>query len=378
MNKEEASVPGLYIHIPFCRTKCGYCDFYSVTDTKLITGFLNALFKEIDKYWEEFREFDTVYIGGGTPSLLSLDQIKALLDKIRHAFTIPSDAEITIEVNPADWGKNDLHKARDIGINRISIGVQSFNDKELIFLGRRHNSQQAMRTIQDAVDAGFGNIGIDLIYDLPGRTFQQWQDSLMKALSLEPAHLSCYELELKPHTPLGLRCEKGEFRLRTEDARRDFFMRTSEILEESGYIHYEISNFARGMDKASRHNQKYWDHTPYLGLGPSAHSFRWQRRWWNHESLHDYISNIEGSQLPVGASEELTGDQLRLEALFLGLRTRKGIDLVQYQSRYGYDLMEEKGPVLKELGRTGLIEIECGCIRPTRAGMAVADSLALL
>ncbi|MGD0210187.1 MAG: choice-of-anchor Q domain-containing protein, partial [Desulfomonilia bacterium] len=236
----------------------------------------------------------------------------------------------------------------------------------------------AATNIQDAVDAGFHNIGIDLIYDLPGQTFQQWQDSLIKGLSLEPAHLSCYELELKPHTPLGLRCEKGEFPLRTEDARRDFFMRTSELLEESGYIHYEISNFARGMDKASRHNQKYWDHTPYLGLGPSAHSFKAQRRWWNHESLHDYISNLEGSLLPVGGSEELTSEQLRLEALFLGLRTRKGIDLVQYQLRYGYDLMEEKGPVLKELSRTGLIEIGCGCIRPTRSGMAVADSLALL
>jgi oxygen-independent coproporphyrinogen-3 oxidase len=155
-------------------------------------------------------------------------------------------------------------------------------------------------------------------------------------------------------------------------------MRTSEILEESGYIHYEISNFARGMDKASRHNQKYWDHTPYLGLGPSAHSFKDGRRWWNHESLHDYISNLEGSLLPAGSSEELTGEQLRLEALFLGLRTRKGIDLVEYHRRYGYDLMEEKGQVLKELSRTGLVEIECGFIRPTRAGMAIADSLALL
>jgi oxygen-independent coproporphyrinogen-3 oxidase len=378
MNRQESSVPGLYIHIPFCKRRCGYCDFYSVTDTRLITGFLDALFKEIDKYREEFREFDTVYIGGGTPSLLSLDQIKALLDKIRHDFTILSGAEITIEVNPADWGKNDLNKARDMGINRISIGVQSFNEEELIFLGRRHNSGQAMRTIQDALDAGFGNIGIDLIYGLPCQTFQQWQDSLLKGLSLEPAHLSCYELELKDRTPLGLKCEKGEFPLRTEDAGRDFFMRTSEILEESGYIHYEISNFARGMDKASRHNQKYWDHTPYLGLGPSAHSFKDGRRWWNHESLHDYISNLEGSLLPAGSSEELTGEQLRLEALFLGLRTRKGIDLVEYHRRYGYDLMEEKGQVLKELSRTGLVEIECGFIRPTRAGMAIADSLALL
>jgi oxygen-independent coproporphyrinogen-3 oxidase len=375
---EMPSVPGLYIHIPFCKTKCGYCDFFSVTDTGLIDGFLNALSREIDTYREEFAEFDTIYIGGGTPSLLSLAQIEALLVKVRRAYRILPDTEITIEINPADWGRKELGMLRGLGINRISIGVQSFDDNELIFLGRRHNRAHAIRTLEDAINAGFDNISIDLIYGLPGQTFEQWRVSLMDALSFEPAHLSCYELELKPHTPLGIRYEQGEFAIRTEDSQYDFFMKTSEFLEESGYIHYEVSNFSMGMGKASRHNRKYWDHTPYLGLGPSAHSFKKGRRWWNHESVKDYIHDLDALKKPISGSEALTSEQLRMEALFLGLRTRKGIDLGQYRDRNGYNLTEEEGLVLDKLEKTGLIEIKDGFICPTRFGMAVADSLAQL
>lgn len=375
---EERSVDGLYIHIPFCKSRCAYCDFFSVTNTGLIPRFLNALFKEIDAYGQTFTEFDTVYLGGGTPSLLSITQIEALLEVVRQAFTVLPNSEITIEVNPADWERGDLKELRSMGINRINIGVQSLDERELIFLGRRHNTKQAVQTLEDAVHAGFNNIGVDLIYGLPGQTLDGWRDSLMKTLTFEPSHLSCYELELKPHTPLGLRYKKGEFSLQTEECQRDFFMRTSELLENAGYIHYEVSNFAAGMEMTSRHNQKYWDHTPYLGLGPSAHSFKGQRRWWNHESLMDYCRDLEDDKQPVGDSEMLDIDQLRLEALFLGLRMRKGIDMEQYQRRYGCDLVKEKGLLLKEWAETGLIEITRGIIRPTRAGMAVADAMAML
>ena len=212
---------------------------------------------------------------------------------------------------------------RGLGINRISIGVQSFNDKELIFLGRRHNRAQAIRTLEDARNAGFGNISIDLMYGLPGQTFDQWLVSLEDALGFEPEHLSCYELELKPHTPLGSRYDKGEFPLRTEGSQYNFFMKTSEFLEESGYTHYEVSNFASGMERASRHNRKYWDHTPYLGLGPSAHSFNKGKRWWNHESVKDYTCDLDVLKKPMRGSEALDHEQLRMEALFLGLRTKK-------------------------------------------------------
>jgi oxygen-independent coproporphyrinogen III oxidase len=375
---DKTPVPGLYLHIPFCRTKCAYCDFFSVTDTGLIESFLDALSREIDTYQEEFAEFDTIYFGGGTPSLLSLAQIEALLDKIRGAYRILPDTEVTIELNPADWGRKELGMLRGLGINRISIGVQSFDDNDLIFLGRRHNRGHAIRTLEDAINAGFDNISIDLIYGLPGQTFEQWQVSLMDALSFEPAHLSCYELELKPLTPLGIRYEQGELPERTEDSQYNFFMKTSELLEESGYIHYEVSNFAFGMEKASRHNRKYWDHTSYLGLGPSAHSFNNGKRWWNHESVKGYIHDLDALKRPVSCSEPLTSEQLRMETLFLGLRTKRGIDIEQYRCRYGYDLTKEEGLVLFELEKAGLIEIKDGFIRPTRSGMAVADSLAQL
>ena len=375
---EEHLVPGLYIHIPFCKSRCAYCDFFSVTNTGLIPRYLRALLNEIDAYGQDFTDFDTVYLGGGTPSLLSITQIEALLVKIHDTFTILPETEITIEVNPADWGQQELKDLRSLGINRISIGVQSLDENELIFLGRRHNPEQAKGAIEDAIHAGFENISIDLIYGLPGQRIDGWRDSLMKALTFEPSHLSCYELELKPSTPLGLRYKNGEFSLQTEESQRDFFMQTSESLEDAGYIHYEVSNFAAGMENESRHNRKYWDHTPYLGLGPSAHSFKADKRWWNHESLIDYCRDLEDGKQPVSDSELLTIEQLRLEALFLGLRMKKGIDLDQYQRRYGCDLMKEKGLLLKQWADTGLIEMEGRVIRPTRSGMAVADALAAL
>jgi len=378
MIPEETALAGLYIHVPFCKSRCFYCDFYSVTDTGLIPRFLKALFKEIDVYREEFSGFDTLYLGGGTPSLLALHQIEALLEKVHKTFTILGAAEITIEVNPADWKKNDLKALQGMGINRINIGVQSLNENELTLLGRRHNRGQAISALEDAQAAGFTNIGIDLIYDLPGQTLAGWQETLNQALDFAPDHLSCYELEIKPGTPLGQRYELGEFPYPSQDLMREFFMRTSEFLEFSGYIHYEVSNFAKGMERASRHNRKYWDHTPYLGLGPSAHSFKAGRRWWNHSSVRQYLDDLAKDRMPVEGSEELTNEQLHTEALFLGLRTKQGIDLERHKLRYGHDLMQEKGPVLEQWGREGLIEIEGGFVRPKRAGMAVADGLAQL
>ncbi|HPI91724.1 MAG TPA: radical SAM family heme chaperone HemW [Deltaproteobacteria bacterium] len=378
MTARETTTAGLYLHIPFCKTRCAYCDFFSVTDTDLIDAFVRALLREMVAYSEEFREFDTVYIGGGTPSLLSLRQVEMILERVHRVFSILPGAEVTMEINPADWGREHLSMARELGINRISIGVQSFDDRELSLLGRRHSRKQAVRTLKDAAAAGFDNLSLDLMYGLPGQSCHQWEASLVQALDFGPTHLSCYELEIKGLTPLGRRIERGELPLRTEDDQRAFFMRTSEFLEDSGFVHYEISNFAKGMDRASRHNQKYWDHTPYLGIGPSAHSFREVRRWWNHASVTAYVRDLDAGKRPVSGMEELSTEQLVLEALFLGLRTKGGIDLGRFRCRYGCNLMEEKGPELEELCRAGLIEIEGEIIRPTRSGMAVADSLALL
>jgi oxygen-independent coproporphyrinogen III oxidase len=248
----------------------------------------------------------------------------------------------------------------------------------LTFLGRRHNRAQAIRTIEDAISAAFDNVSIDLIYGLPGQSIEQWQVSLKEALRFEPAHLSCYELELKPRTPLGMRYEQGDFAERTEESQYQFFMETSRLLEETGYIHYEVSNFAISMEKASRHNRKYWDHTPYLGLGPSAHSFNESTRWWNHESVKDYIRDLDELKRPTSGSENLTRQQMRIETLFLGMRTKRGVDIEHYRDLYGCDLIKEESLVLGRWEKAGFIEIKDGFIRPTRSGMAVADSLAQL
>lgn len=378
MTAGKALAPGLYIHFPFCRSKCGYCDFYSVTETSLVPAFLEALSGEAALYREEFTVFDTVYLGGGTPSLMAPEQVEALLETIRGTFTILGNAEITMELNPADLTRDDLRKLWGAGVNRVNIGVQSFHDRELKFLGRRHDRRQALSALEGAAAAGFDNIGLDLIYHLPHQSLEAWRASLDQAIALHPAHLSCYELELKTGTPLGRKYGQGTHARRPEDLAQEFFVETSEILEDAGYIHYEVSNFAAGMDKASRHNRKYWDHTPYLGLGPAAHSFKDTRRWWNRSPLQGYLADLRTGERPVEGREDLGLEELAMEALFLGLRTRDGIDLDRYARLYGRDLMEENGRQLEEWSRLGIVEIAHGRVRPTRSGMAVADALAVL
>ncbi|MEN6476258.1 MAG: radical SAM family heme chaperone HemW [Syntrophaceae bacterium] len=370
--------PGLYVHIPFCLKKCGYCDFYSITQTSLVPDYVEAVKREMGLYRDEFQAFDTVYFGGGTPSLLRPEQIADLLDAIGRTFAILPGVEVTCEVNPADLNREGLKRLHDLGVNRLNIGVQSFDDEELVMLGRRHNRMQAVAAFEDACSAGFENIGLDLIYCLPGQSLSMWEENLRQAIDLRPAHLSCYELELKTHTPLGQRLARGEIAQPGEDTQREFFLRTSEILEAAGFIHYEVSNFALGPDMASRHNRKYWDHTPYLGLGPSAHSFMENRRWWNHSSLPDYLRDISAGHRPMAGQESLSEAELFSEALMLGLRTSAGIDLEEIKSRFGRDLLQEKAQILEGYRRSGLIIIESGCIRPTRAGLAVADGLARL
>lgn len=374
---ELSSLPGLYIHIPFCMIKCGYCNFYSVTESGRIPSFLDALRKEMSLYRLNGDSFDTVYIGGGTPSIIALTDLERLFTDIRRNFFIAPEAEVTIEVNPADVTSSLLQTLRQVGVNRISIGVQSFDNSLLAFLGRRHNRAQVVFAIETSQAAGFAHVGIDLIYGIPGQTLSSWLGSLREAIALTPDHVSCYQITIEAGTPLADRSRKGEITPPDESIQADYFSRTAEFLENAGYIHYEISNFAHeGLE--SRHNSKYWNHTPYLGLGPAAHSFRQNERRWNHRSLDAYRRDLSAGLPPIEAKELLTGEQLRLEALYLGLRTRKGIHLETFRMRYGQDLVREKGKFLNQLIGDGLLEI-CGeYLRPTRQGMAVADSLALI
>jgi len=371
-------IPGLYIHIPFCLSKCPYCDFYSSTSISAVPDFLDALCKEMEMYCNRFNSFDTVYIGGGTPSLLSPQQLESILTRVRENFNLLSNSEITIETNPADLNRSFLVSVRESGINRINIGVQSFNEKVLDFLGRRHSAKQAISSVEDSRKAGFHNIGLDLIYGVPGQDIESWLDTLKQAVAFSPEHISCYQLTLEAKTPLGIRYQAGEFPIPGEELQHEFFIKTSQFLEGAGYLHYEVSNFARGKEHTSRHNQKYWDHSPYLGLGPAAHSFQCNQRWWNHRSLDQYLAAINTGNLPVEETETLTVEQLRLEALYLGLRTRKGISLRDFKRQYHYDLFTEKKEILSKLEEEGFVSIQDGTLYPTQIGLAVADSLSLI
>ena len=367
----EACPAGLYIHVPFCQGKCPYCDFASGTDLSLIPDWLAALDREMEIYRDFAPRFDTIYLGGGTPSLLTPVQLKGLLDRLQKHFSCAPDTEITLEANPDDLSLLVLNQYREGGINRLSLGVQSFDDRELVFLGRRHDASQALGALNCIREAGFDNLGIDLMYGLPGQSLSGWQKTLETALGFQPEHLSCYQLTLEEGTPLAQRQTEGLFQPLPEETERTFFLFTSRFLADRGYLHYEISNFARGPAHKSRHNCKYWNHTNYLGLGPAAHSYRDGQRWWNHDSLEEYCQALDAGQASLAGWEDLTTEEKRWEALYLGLRTSEGIDL---------DLMQhvaQREAVLRKALQAGLGEVQAGRFLPTREGMVVADRLAL-
>lgn len=362
---------GLYVHVPFCQGKCPYCDFASGTDLSLIPEWLAALDREMALYRDLALRFDTVYLGGGTPSLLAASDLGALLAGLYRHFAFSEDTEITLEANPDDLTPQILGQYRDLGINRVSLGVQSLNDEELAFLGRRHDAAQALLALAGAREAGFTRLGVDLMYGLPGQNLPAWRRTLERILAFRPEHLSCYQLTVAEGTPLARRQAAGHFQPLAEEEQRDFFLFTSQFLEDRGYNHYEISNFAQGPQNRSRHNCKYWNHTPYLGLGPGAHSFVDGWRWWNHRSLADYCRALTAGQTPVAGREELTGEQRRLEAVFLGMRTKNGIPLALVQQT------PEGQAAVQEVVRAGLAEIKGDRLTPTREGLVVADRLPL-
>ncbi len=370
--------PGLYIHIPFCASKCGYCSFYSIKSINLIPEFLSALKQEMKFYSNHFQSFDTIYIGGGTPSLLTAKQLAEIFIIINKFYKIKSPAEITMEVNPGDVSLEYFQPLRSLGINRLNIGIQSFNDNLLNFLGRRHSAKDAVAAINAARRAGFVNVGIDLIYGVYHQDIKLWKRTLQKALTFAPEHISCYQLSLEDKTPLHKKYSAEGIKLPKEEQQVNFFLVTSEELEKAGYIHYEVSNFACNDNLKSRHNMKYWQHVPYLGLGPAAHSFLDNKRWWNKPSVKNCLREIAQGKMPIENTEELTTEQLQLEALFLGLRTKAGIDLERYKTKYGVNLLVDNKTIIDALTKNKLVKLKNGFLMPTRAGMAVADSLALI
>lgn len=361
---------GLYVHVPFCRTKCIYCDFYSITQIDLVGAWLEALEREARLRETTMAGFDTLYVGGGTPTVLGSEGLTRLFAVLRAHFAFSEDAEITVEANPDDASRDLLTLLKSLGVNRLSFGVQSFDDAELLFLERRHDAAGARAALDAAIGAGFSNIGLDLIYGLPGQTKKRWLASLEEALSFSPAHLSCYQLTLEGKTPLTLLAGSGKVALPGEERERSLFLATSRYLEERGFVHYEVSNFAASEDLPCRHNEKYWTHVPYLGLGPSAHSFDGSRRWWNHRSLRDYCIALARGEAPVEDSEKLTPDQIGLERCYLGLRTRRGVALA--------DLPDRSMPMVRQLRKARLVRVRGNRLVPSNRGFLVADSLPVL
>lgn len=368
MNNKQ--LPGLYIHVPFCGSKCLYCDFYSETDADLIPAWQQALEKEACLYKNQFSSFDTLYIGGGTPTILENEVLDSLFECINRHFYFSAHTEITVEANPQDVTREKLRTLKDCGVTRISVGVQSFNAQDLHFLQRRHSVEEAVHALELIRACGFTNLGIDLMYGLPEQTVEKWLETIAQAVTFQPEHISCYQLTVADGTPLEKLFRDGTVALPDEHGGAVFFLTTAQFLEQHGYMHYEISNFARGAAHCSRHNQKYWHHSPYLGLGPAAHSFQNGFRWWNHKSVQRYCQELEAGILPIAGAEALSEEQLQLEALSLGLRTATGVDFLHlYQNKNVASVL----PMLLESGYAQIIQ---GRLIPTTKGFLVADRLA--
>jgi oxygen-independent coproporphyrinogen-3 oxidase len=368
----ERTGPGLYLHVPFCKTKCPYCDFTSGTSLSSIPDWLEAIKEETLLYRDRFSRFDSLYIGGGTPSLLSERDLSDLVRSMRSNFSISGDAEFTMEVNPDDVTTDQVSVLRDLGVNRISLGVQSFDEPDLRFLKRRHTADQAMKALDFCKTAGFARIGLDLMYGLAGQTQTSWMKTLEQAVSFNPEHISCYQLTLHENTPFWDLQAKGEITSPGEEKESDLFMLTSSFLKKQGYLHYEVSNFARGEENLCRHNLKYWRSAPYLGLGPSAHSYQEGVRWWNLRDIEGYCRALDQGKSPVAGSETLTPEQVYLETILLGFRTRDGVDRELFSGRDGAE------EVLRHLRQAGLVQTAEGKVVPTVKGFLVADSLPLL
>lgn len=368
---------GLYLHVPFCARICPYCDFAVTTGSRARrTAFVEALAGEV-ALWDgaPFR-FDTVYFGGGTPSALAPEDLGRLLAAVRSHLDVLPDAWIFLEANPEDAVPDALAAWRALGVRTVSLGVQSFDAANLAFLGRRHGPETARSAVEAARSAGLDTVSLDLIFGLPGQTPERWRQDLAEAVCLGPDHISCYQLTIHEGTPFGRQHERGTLQEMPEPEQAGLFALTYAFLEDAGYEGYEVSNFARGPEHRSRHNRKYWDHTPYLGLGPSAHSFDGRRRWWNERRLGDWQGRLARGERPVAGSEDLDSKELALETLMLALRTRDGLDLARFEERYGIDLAGRNHETIGRLVGEGYLRPDPRRLAPTVQGLAVADSLA--
>ena len=370
---------GIYIHIPFCRSRCSYCDFATgAYDGPLAERYVRAVAAEIETWsapQSTQSEVDTIYFGGGTPSLLTPPQVARILEAVHARFSVAKAAEVTMEMNPGTVTPETLREYRRLGINRASFGAQTFDDRELRRLGRSHTAQDSRQTIRTLCAAGFDNVSFDLIAGLPAQTFDGWSRNLDEALALRPRHLSFYLLEVHEGTPLADHIRRGRQPLPDDDLAAEMYRLMLDRACAAGYEHYEISNLCLpGFE--SRHNSKYWLAEPVYGFGCSAHSYDGCRtRWANERDAARYIELIETEGTAIVETTELDEHEASAEAVFLGLRLMRGISLNEHRTRFGEDIREKHALDLARLKDAGLIELDDNLMKLTRSGALLSNEV---
>lgn len=360
----------LYIHIPFCIKKCLYCDFFSVPyDESLVKAYVKSLCGELLLKRDLAGTLKTVYIGGGTPSLLPDECITQLLNCLRSGFDLSPLAEITAEANPGTLHERGINAMLSLGVNRLSIGIQSFNNAELKTIGRIHTAEDALRSIDLAKKAGVRNCSIDLIYGIPGQTMESWRDTVSLAIDQAPSHISAYELTPEEHAPLFALIKSGEIEMSDEELILEMYDHAIDYLDAHGYEHYEISNFARRGSRCI-HNLNYWDRGEYIGLGAGAHSFVGGSRSENVRDIHDYILRVDQGVVPETQSMRITAPEALKEFLFLGLRKTEGISIEQAEKK-GVNIRAE----CEEMIDDDYLEISDDRLRLTRKGIVVSNAV---
>lgn len=372
---KNISMAGIYIHIPFCKTRCIYCDFYSTTRSELKSRYIHALCRELAERRDYLQgeTVETVYFGGGTPSQLAEEDFRQVFGTIEQVYGMAGVKEITLEANPDDLTEEYAGMLHSLPFNRISMGVQTFDDPTLKLLKRRHNAAQASEAVQRCRRAGFGNISIDLIYGLPGETDERWESDLRQAVELDVEHISAYHLIYEEGTPLHEMLQKHTVSQVSEESSVHFFSSLIDTLSAAGYEHYEISNFCKpGM--YSRHNTSYWQGIPYLGCGPSAHSFNGESREWNVASLDDYLASVEGGKR-LHETELLDRETRYNEFIITGLRTQWGISTDELKDKFGERLWQYCLTQARLYLENGKLQLQDNRLKLTREGIFISDGI---
>lgn len=366
---------GIYLHIPFCKTRCIYCDFYSSTRSELRSHYVTALCRELTmrKDYLKGEKVETIYFGGGTPSQLGKDDFTQIFDTIRELYGLEQSQEITLEANPDDLTPEYLGMLSTLPFNRISMGIQTFDDATLKLLNRRHNAQTAIEAVGRCREAGFRNISIDLIYGLPGETRERWESDLRQAIDLDVEHISAYHLIYEEDTPIYKMLKQHHIDEVDEDSSLQFFTLLMEHLQKAGYEHYEISNFCR-PGKQSRHNTSYWKGIPYLGCGPSAHSFNGTTREWNVSSIGTYIKGIEENRRAF-ETEFLDPATRYNEFIITTMRTAWGTPIEKLKQEFGNEMWDYCRKMAAPYLMNGKLEVHDGALRLTREGIFISDSV---